>query len=655
MHSINLLQSLLASDSLLPDEREELSEIHDLFKGLFQSLRQEMQEDLDRNIRLVLIYSAQLKTMPLGEGRDSVSASAENCMSVVRGYFDRMRFLGNDQAKLEALHDGLSEEERRDIIPRVLSFQFDNPSQRAESVLLFRRIPLDKRDKLTSAVSYLAKFCTTDLIQRHLEMFFRNVAEEAFPSYLPYLAFMLSRCNMSEWALTALEMGTHKQKIVPTLAKILKPVPKIGGQELSDLIKVAILFQDTPQVLRASTPLFLRCTDGACLSRIAYVVAKVQDPDRGRLVREVAEDVQEVTKGKQVYRRLLEVIFHRRNIEANRILVSPREIDIYLRLEPSRFETLLNSPLYQGADIIIHSDELEMHPCSVLRSFVAFIEREQPSRITVNVLGTPFPSQEIVPKLLTSICRFMHFTELSNGLFRPEMRALTPVEKSSYRDLGKFLMFCLRRGLVVGNIFDKSLFIALKLLSEEHLQTDISEETFDLFYPIYKAMRSHNEEDVRALAVCEREMGVEAKENLLESMSMALEPCMVMKSEMMLPLGVTAEELEIRLQGNLTADQILKQIQFIGASPEQQLSIEKWLLALDHDPVKMRHFLSMVTGAPGLGPNPIRIEIHGDALGVFISDQKLRLPEKVSIDLALEELDVILRVETCFLKKLPQK
>ncbi len=211
-------------------------------------------------------------------------------------------------------------------------------------------------------------------------------------------------------------------------------------------------------------------------------------------------------------------------------------------------------------------------PTNVLSNLVAFFDETHCSSFTVKFLHKAAVDGAVSEKtflhgLVEGVCKELRFEKLPNGLLRPHDNDDSGEERlDSYLDLGVLFTFCLHSPKnVIGMKIDRSVFTAITLLKKRLWSLNLiklgdDEQMFQAFYPIYKAMMSHNEEDRAALARMEASLNdPSTKKKLVEAMQNAIVPCQYLRAGMILSpyssfVGLSAEELDKRIQGTVNAE-----------------------------------------------------------------------------------------------------
>jgi hypothetical protein len=310
--------------------------------------------------------------------------------------------------------------------------------------------------------------------------------------------------------------------------------------------------------------------------------------------------------------------------------------------------------LVSNVSFDVDREELTIHPHIVLHNLLEFVQNA-PLRVGFIDDSTRGPgiTKEFFSKLVAGICIKLGFQTLPNGLMRPFNANILPEEEEIYRELGTLLSLCLQHNIVIGMQLDRSFFAGLLLVTEEHSSLEISKKTISSFFPIYSKMQSHNEDDIHAVKLMEQSLHEqETIDVLMEVMPQAIMPCIAVRKGMQIEEDYTAEELDKRLQGTVRAEEIIERLEFGSTVTEEwKAPILAWIRTLDNNPKKLKAFLTVVTGAPGLGPKPIQIEISGIAIQAHTCVQLLSLPSDNTIDEVLKELDKAMTDENYFKDK----
>ncbi len=498
------------------------------YNELFSSLTEQEQQVVSSHSERADRCVKELKERPSGE----IYATAVESLLIIGDYLNRKRFLGDHSALLQPLYDSLSEDERRDILPRVISCEPQHVWQKIESVFLFKRLAKEKRDIYSYPVHVLAKPCMRSQDRAALEMFLENKPANTFHTYLGHLATILPKIKVDRWPSISFDMGIQKEKIASILATLMKSISKIDSDILSELIKVVKIYQDKPHALFACCPLLSLCKTKKYLAHIAHAVAQLPDLERRRLVREVVDASKSLKTDEKVYRKLREIIALRTDSK----LSDPFEIESFAWKVsvPS-----VNKPLYPGPDITLTKEQVEEDPVALLYDILRFIEQKDASTFSVAIEGEKvFSARDFIPMLFRSVCRHMHFIDPSRDTLYLEKTELTWEEEKALTGLGKMLIYCFENGYHLEKQVDKSVFIALCLLRDAHLLVPLSEMHFDVFYPIYRAMKGLDGRE-------------EEKKSLIQAISNAIIPCIAIRRGIKKHLGITGEQFQSSIEGKL--------------------------------------------------------------------------------------------------------
>ncbi len=604
------------SDGPLPDEVVELSKFSTKSYGeLFQSLSSEEQADLRSHFELAKKRVLQLGALTRGEESQSLYSLAVSNLLVIRDYYKK---------KSVPL---------RGFIQKIIVVARHLPEDVQK--MLFIGVPPQYLENGSENLDLLVSQCQESTFAKKVELFLINVPEEALSTYVQNLVSVLLRCNPQEWRLIACILKGDKVALISFFAKLMKGITDIDPKQMPELAAIVAEYKDNPTAVEASLPLLSLCTTNSDVPDIVQVVAAIRDEDRKPIVQLVIHAVGQPQSASIVYRELV------RNFLLACSITDDSFINYCLSAPTSDILPIIKKmPPVTPLELFLRREDVVLRPLEVLRAFVAVTEQKRSFFIAFAgepAIGTPV-TRDFIRELFSGICGVSPFIELKNGLFRPEKGSLSPEEEALLFNLGKLFMYSQKSIYFLGKQLDMSVFIALKLLSRKLLDMKVSHDTFDLFYPIYKEMRGLKDDPA---------LDGEAKEALLESMKNAITPCMVIRRGMNIPARVTAEDLEISIQGNVTAQQILKQIEFGDDITEEfRVYFRSWIVELSKDPSKMKQFFMALTESPILGPRPINVTIRGRVLAISTITQTLYLPECKSTDQILLELDEALETGT---------
>ncbi len=496
---------------------------------------------------------------------------------------------------------------------------------------LLKQVKPEHKQKASEQLRVLFSCCRTPEHKRTLELFCKNIPANLLPEYLENLRAILPRVGSTFWPIIAVTLRTDRINEISVLAKLVRACAVLSPDQIMALAQLVSEFQKTPEALEAAIPILSLCATHSRIPDIVLIIAKTRVEDRLEFVEKVRDLLKTATSGKRVY----EVLAHEaypflKYVDfAEKMSIDTRVLVQEEREAPAEF-TLF----------IVNEAELSSKPARTLSSFLEVVNKTKYISIVFpdKVLARGEAMSTFITLLSQSLCKkCCKGTVLPNGLVCPEQASLSPEEEITLFNVGKLFMYC-RTDIVfkheIGKVLDMSVFIALKRLVPSLLKREISQETFELFYPIYKEMRGLKED----VALSE-----EAKESLLESMKKALIPCMAIRRAMVVPKTTTAEDLEASIQGQVTREQIFANINFGSEiTTDSKSSIKSWIFKLAKNPSKLKQFLVAVTQSPILTPKSIHITMQGKKLNVCPNTQTVFLPERTSIDDALKELELAL-------------
>ncbi len=551
----------------------------------------------------------------------------------------------------------ISHDERWDVIAMVESVADELPAatQKEELFHILRKLaPEERRNTLRSAIN-LAQICYDE----------RNVVELLQVLKMPAV-MRVGHLKQVDKILNLLhdigdqrsllhEIHANMQRVIGPVQPFLRDSFAFSFEELLQLLHVVNNFLNHPASLQAAELLVARCQDGTRVAAIIQDVAKLRFFQRDATVQQALNQLPEQCSSEQVHQVLLDCTPERPPTQIQ-FVVPPN--NHFIRM----IEALAIMRLAHGAepevDFEVAREDFVNCPTKVLRNLVDFFEDTHCSSFTVRFLNEDAvdqggPARDFLHNLVAAVCKELRFETLANGLFRPKESNIRE-NAQSYSDIAQVFMFCLHSNANyrIGMQLDKSVFTALALLEQRHLELDITklgedEEVFQAFFPIYKAMKAHNEDDRVALARMEESLDdPDTKAVLVEAMQLLITPCMAFWSSMrsshyQVALdGLSADDFEKLIQGTVNAEAIINQVRFgHGITEEMQGWIKKWIESLDQDLPKMKKFLAVLTGAPGLGPKPILIDRADDVTAVNTCDQMLRLPALETEQEVIDELD----------------
>ncbi len=648
--SFNKLYELLknATTHELPDEVVEVCRLTpEAYRAIYLALPAAEQDKLrnhyamaERNITLLN------HVVDTGEVKVRIDIAIGNLLDI-RDYQNANRLIDGlepsvDRDFLQMTYYGIEKGQRRYIVNTVLSVSNELPHashREAAIVLLASMTDQENRLRLLPGIVQMANLCrnTNDVIC------LRKLCKVVYIElgvYFGALNMVLRQISPENWERVYLAIKGDSSNIIFQFSIFLTNIKNITAEESFDLLDVISTYIGEPRNLHDSLPLIALCEEGSHVAQIVKSVAQMEDMQRKEVVDQVAASFVSTTDSSIVYETLVRV----RDIVAE---------DMFVNILVRRIQRM-----HVRASFTIDRRELDTHCFRQLHNFIRTIRKWDLSPESIAFHDSegrgPGIAKECLSQLVSSVCKKLGFAILDDGRMRLTKQQPTEEEIEVYQNLGQLFMYCMHKELVIGMQLDPGLFYALTHLNESYTALEISEDTIDQFFPLYAAMMNHYEDDRSAINLIRASLHEdETVEVLVESMSKILTPCIaIWQGTGGIPENMSAEELERRIQGTVTAEGVIKQVEF---HPEVALEIRErlieWIGNLEANPKKLMRFLTVVTGAPGLGPKPILIEISGISIQAHTCAQLLSLPSDITIDEMLKELDVAMQRENYFSDK----
>ena len=492
----------------------------------------------------------------------------------------------------------------------------------AAVVLLANMQHPENRQRLFSNVVAVATLCTQLGDVHVLRKFSKVIPVEAGP-YLAALNAVLIKTPPNGWVHIYEHIKKGGNDFFVTLALLLKSLKCIKTEELIELMDVVRDTCHTPAIAN-SVQLFSLCDESSHIPKILSLVANLPPDVQEPVITQVANSLQSSTDSRIVYELLQET--------AGLHLIARVMERIQIRQQDE--ETFF-----------VDRNDLGICPHIVLSKFIQFIQAAPRSARSICFVGNdirgPGIAKEFLSQLVTAVCKnLVGCSVLDDGRMRLENDKITPEENDIYYNLGKLFMFCIKQDLVIGMVLDPGIFCALPVLCQYHCDYPELLKDIDIAFPLYAPMRAHYPADIQAIDSMRLSLHLdETYDVLVEAMPKALIPCIAIWKAMEIPEDISAKELEMKIQGSIDANGILQNLQFHELiTTENQAKIIAWIKALDDDQIKLKKFLTAVTGSPGLGSKSISVVMMGDAIGTATCGQVLVLPD-IQIDEALKQLD----------------
>ncbi len=620
------------SNVRLPKEIEEVCKLTpDQYKALKVAFPSPDQALIDEQYQLA---AKCIRILPLADSaeKNGLIQSAIASLQIIRDYQNQRSLVGGlessmDKVYLELAYYALPKDLRRSIVAKVVALNtyLESASQRNAALILFHNFGCQSASELVVSI---AKTCRGWEDIDRLSFFLRTIPHgNGF--FLPMVAPLLTRFSPENWVHFQRALSEQPLLILPQISSLLMFTRTITSDQFLAVIDVVKGFNQDPRLLMLAGPLLNLCDEGSHAALILQEVIRLDSRHRKVVIDRTRGEFISTTDSSIVHM----------------ILLQKKEIVLQEELARDRQRADLS------IEFALNPDDLGECPHMLLSNFIKFLETGDHGPESIVFIGSKIRgigiAKEFVKRLVEELGRRMGFACLSDGRMRLQAAKLTPEEEEVYLNLGKLFMYCMRHDLVIGMQLDPGLFACLAALSETHL-CEINRETFDLFFPLYCLMRDYYEDDKHALSLIKASLHEdETVEVLLEAMPKAIAPCIAVWKGM--TVNMTALELEKCIQGTVTAKDILERLEFgVGVTADNEPIIREWIAKLDKDSNKLRKFLTVVTGAPGLGPLPIKIEISGISIQAHTCVQQLSLSSDTSIEEALIELDMALNRENYF-------
>ncbi len=520
-------------------------------------------------------------------------------------------------------HPHLSLPEKDDVLDRldVVKQHLPLATQKQAYTQILLHLDVESRLGASLPALELAKLCQTqdavDIVEELM-----GVPEVDCPAYLPALYNLLRRFSHEEWQQVREAVGDEYQAVIQISKDFLLSEEQQNSEQI--LLLLATLKQHiNNEHLEGLAPLIQLCQDGEAIAAIIHRLLLLPDDLREDIVEGINNAIHAPLSSRDLLMRL-QVAHMVALMHGGEVLV----VGPFVAQPPP--------------DFLVSREEFIKYPEQVLANLVDFLDAANPSPNSIGFIDSetrgPGVAKEFLSELLVGVCQKIGLDKVDDGRYRLEK----PEHFEVYFNIGKLFSYCIEQDLVVGSLFDPGLFVGIMNLCEQHNTHEISVETIDIFFPLYKLMKGYFEDDKASVALMEKTLGDQyTKDVLVECMPKLISPCMAVKMGLEIPQDITTgEELEAAIQGRVSADAILSQISWgRGVTHANRAQIEAWIKNLDADRQKLLAFLSVVTGSPGLGINQIVIEISGISIQTHTCVQQLSLPSDISIEDALHELD----------------
>jgi hypothetical protein len=335
--------------------------------------------------------------------------------------------------------------------------------------------------------------------------------------------------------------------------------------------------------------------------------------------------------------------------------------------------------------ITISRDRLEQAPRELLHALVSLFKEGTRELLRVRFIGeqgidTGGLGRQFISELCDGICKELGFQERPNGLFRPELKRdkegvlqpLSDSDKTTLEEMGELFMFCLNaeENYPIGMIFDQGVFEALtkfeerdpnnigkrlslytamnyseddqkysKILSDclKPLTDNTSEKVLRDAYAIVEAVDEIAKLEINYdLAKIKTHYPAIQAAILEDVIRLVVEPLIHIRNGMTCApfqgryswqkiQGMSARELSEELQGVVTREMILRNLQYSDDFPEaKQLWVQNWIH--NADDAKIKQFLFALTGSSSLGRKPLSIKTSKDNTFFYTCFNRLDMP-----------------------------
>ncbi|MBS0636562.1 MAG: hypothetical protein JSS12_03545 [Verrucomicrobia bacterium] len=591
----------------IPDEVTELCRLtEEQYKAIYNSFPSFDQCIIDEKIDATKECVRKIGVLrEIGVRRDTevknlVGIAVENLL-VIRNYQNVRRLTDRFPEKAEYFYLHRNIPQYRDVFARLLTLAPATFSHLTFGIGVLIPLKPEDRRAVMGSLGTLIALCENEDHVQSLSIFLATTHNTA--SFINNLTKLLVHVPPQEWPnlFQALPRGA-RELLVQSIARFLRPC--FLSRDVVRLLPVMEEFRHDPQALYASLPLVERCSDGECVADIVHVVAHVPDRIRDNVVASVLAHLDEHHPSAAIMGVVTE------------LLLAQLLRGLHLG-EPT-------------PDFTINRTDFRKCPEKLLRDFVAFIGAEKRESFVVKFVGEPAidaggPGREFLYQLTKAIAE-RHFRLCDNGLYKD-----AKVNPELLSDLGQLFMFCLESGEYrIGMQFDHSLFVAIGLLQSGLNIQMLPHASEEHLFQLYEALYSHEEAARNALVQMKIALS-EARETIIEALEATIAPAQEILNGMKRyphakPPLLAADALEAHIQGNVTPEQLIGLLHYDeNVSQEMRGWLERWILEMSH--IKMKKFLSYITGTAGLGSKKIIVSVKGEVLKATTCTLELCMPK----------------------------
>lgn len=518
--------------------------------------------------------------------------------------------------------------------------QFTCPFRRLNLFyFLERALPQDHQKVANHAIELLVLSKNPDDVNSLFGML-ADIPQQDRPLFLQELVQFLRHISSEEWhtlvPILAKVPGAQRSLYVRETCALFLEETGSNPEEVKAALEAVVELGDPAPIVAISRQITRQCFDGEYIGSVVRQVASYPIAARQDVVERVLRVMAAATSGILFYETLTKftnLAPSQMNFVEEEIKVLfgnyfPEDSDEVLAIldqvqRPPSVEQIARMSVVVPEDNIdayrmtLARQDLYENPLQVLENLVELFQARESNDLHITFLGVVAEddgalSQEFIATLVSEVCKKLNLARRQeNGLYRPENAALKQEEKRALEGLGELLRFLLnsRRQYLIGQLFDMSVFHALKHLTEAHLTGSI-ENNFDGFLGVYEKMCQEFSVDQNEIVWMKR---AQNRELAVERLEGVLTPCIAIKRGMLASRlrKVTEQELEaselfLKLQGRLSNDYVISQVRFKPGIPERK---QRWVLDwLSHvDKEAMKRFLRGLTGGTSLGQKELYI------------------------------------------------
>ncbi len=635
----------------------------------FQQMSTQEQRDVEQLRDVAEAATRKIVTMPI-ETQGELCALAINSLVAIRQKQRAcMLFEDLDQSVNKEFFRNALLKFPAECVSLALTVKdrLQSPQKRLRAVQILAELQPEQRTLALESVTNLLSNCQALTHEQLIFGYTRCVEKEERGQFLQHVSDLLSRLDPQYWTNIKDLLDQHDQdlrtSVVREAAALLPPAVAIRIDTLRDLLQQVRMLIPRQEILQGSRPITLHCTDCIYIPQIIREIQNIPNVDERTSVVETFNNILCTSRhnSSEIYEGLRTIM---------RMPIFARQHAVNYHMSLHQFGGGMHEAPRQDQYVLqLSRTELQQQPIQLLERLVNQINKSIKCSLKVIIDGEPAvdfggPARDVMRGIVAGSCKLLA-KQNSDKLFRPQGLKFSPDERAILHNLGKLFMFCLNStdGYVFGEEVDSSVFMALTKIQEKHLLMNfdtLDEESFRELFAIYEAMNSIHIDDLKAIQEHAKYLSDPyRREFIAEAMQKELLPCFIIWEGMRAaPFtattvtsihGMESFALEERLQGSLIPKKVVDKLEFApSVPPQQQKWIKEWLLTLDKP--KLKKFLYLITGSPGLGKKPLSIEFYGDNVAFSSCSQCLYLPTSCKASKAIlhDMLNFALTTEISF-------